>query len=85
MWLKGNDIKAGGTTGSDYWAAHVVGAKIKTDSLKPQTQTNVITHYWPILITTLILQSALLSTHKTYGNLQRQPLLQVKIKNVAFS
>ena len=37
------------TTGSDYWAANIGGAKIKTDGLKPQTQTHVITHKWPIL------------------------------------
>ena len=41
----GNDIKTGSTTGSDYWAAYVGGAKIKTDGLKWQTQTDVITHY----------------------------------------
>ena len=35
------------TTGSDYWAANIGGAKIKTDGLKPQT--HVITHKWPIL------------------------------------
>ena len=44
MWLKGNDIKTSSTMGSDYWAAYVGGAKIKTDSLKRQTQTDVITH-----------------------------------------
>ena len=31
-------------TGSDYWAAHVDGAKIKTNGLKGQTLTDVITH-----------------------------------------
>ena len=29
--------------GSDYWAALVGGEKIKTDGLKQQTRTNVIT------------------------------------------
>ena len=32
------------TTGSDYWAAYIDGAKIKTDGLKQQTQTDAITH-----------------------------------------
>ena len=41
-WLKGNDIKTGSTTGSDYWAAYVGGVKIKTDGLKQQTRTDVI-------------------------------------------
>ena len=27
----GNDIETGSTTGFDYWAAYVGGAKIKTD------------------------------------------------------
>ena len=31
-------------TGSDYWAAYVGGAKIKTDSFKQQTQTYAISH-----------------------------------------
>ena len=44
MWLKGNDNETGRTTGSDYWAAYVVGAIIKTDGPKQQTQINVITH-----------------------------------------
>ena len=39
----GNDMETGSTTGFDYWAAYVGGAKIKTDSLKQQTRTNVIT------------------------------------------
>ena len=43
-WLKGNDIETGSTTGSNYWAAYVGGAKIKTDGLKPQTRTDAITH-----------------------------------------
>ena len=43
-WLKGNDIKTGSTTGSNYWAAYVGGAKIKTDGPKQQTRTDVITH-----------------------------------------
>ena len=43
-WLKGNDIETGSTTGSNYWAAYVGGAKIKTDGPKQQTQTDVITH-----------------------------------------
>ena len=42
-WLKGNDIKTSGSTGSDYWATHVGWAKIKTDGLKQQIQTDVIT------------------------------------------
>ena len=29
MWLKGNDIETGSTTGSDYWAAYVGGEKSK--------------------------------------------------------
>ena len=43
MWLKGNDIKNGSATGSDYWAAYIGGAKIKTDGPKQQTSSNVIT------------------------------------------
>ena len=39
-----NGIEAGSTTGSDYWAAYVGGAKVKTDSPKQQTSSNVITH-----------------------------------------
>ena len=31
-------------TGSDYWAAYVGRAKIKTDAPKRQTRTDVITH-----------------------------------------
>ena len=30
--------------GSEYWAAYVGGAKIKTDGPKEQTQTDVITY-----------------------------------------
>ena len=41
----GNLIENVRKTGSDYWAAYVGGAKIKTDGLKQQTRTNVITHY----------------------------------------
>ena len=41
----GNDIETGCTTGSDYWADYVGGAKIKTEGLKRQTQTDVITHF----------------------------------------
>ena len=37
--LKGNDIETSSTTGYDYWAAYVGGAKIKTDVPKRQTQT----------------------------------------------
>ena len=44
MWLKGNDIETGSTTGFDYWAADVGGAKIKTDGPKQHTQSDVITH-----------------------------------------
>ena len=44
MSLMGNDIKPDGTTGSDYWAVYIGGAKIKTDGLKRQTRTDVITH-----------------------------------------
>ena len=40
----GNDIKTGSTTGSDYWAAYVGGAKIKKDYPKCQTRTDVITY-----------------------------------------
>ena len=40
----GNEIKMGSTTGSDYWAAYVVGAKSKTEGAKPQIWTDVITH-----------------------------------------
>ena len=32
------------STSSDYWAAYIVGENIKTDGLKQQTQTDVITH-----------------------------------------
>ena len=39
----GNAIETVRSTGSDYWAAYV-GGKIKTDGLKRQTWTNVITH-----------------------------------------
>ena len=40
----GSDIKTEGTTGFDYWASYIGGAKIKTDGLKQQTLTDVITH-----------------------------------------
>ena len=40
----GNDIETGSPLGSDYLAAYVGGAKIKTDSLKRQTRNDVITH-----------------------------------------
>ena len=40
----GNDIETGSTAGSDYCTAYVSGAKIKTDDLKRQTRTNVITY-----------------------------------------
>ena len=46
----GNDIETGSTTVSDYWAAYIGGAKIKTDGLKQQTRTNIVTNYWPILV-----------------------------------
>ena len=36
-----NDIETRSTMGSDYWAAYVGGAKIKTDSLKSHTRSNV--------------------------------------------
>ena len=42
--LMGNDIETVRRTGSDYWAAHVGGEKIKTDGLKQHTRTDVITH-----------------------------------------
>ena len=32
------------STGFDYWAAYVGWEKIKTDGLKGQTRTDVITH-----------------------------------------
>ena len=44
-----NDIETGSATGSNYLAAYVGGVKIKTDSHKQQTGSNVITHQWPIL------------------------------------
>ena len=40
----GNDIETIRSTGSDYWAGHVGGEKIKTDVLKWHTQTDAITH-----------------------------------------
>ena len=43
MSLMGNVFKTVKSTGSDYWAAYV-GEKIKTDGLKQQTRTDVITH-----------------------------------------
>ena len=43
-WLKGNATKTVWSTGSDYWAAHVGGEKIKTDGLKQHTRTDGITH-----------------------------------------
>ena len=45
----GNDIKIVISSGSDYWAAHVGGEKIKRDRFKQQTRTDVITHWWPTL------------------------------------
>ena len=40
----GDDIKAGRSTSYDYWvAAHVGGAKIKTDRHGWQTRSDVIT------------------------------------------
>ena len=39
-----NDIETRSTMGSDYWAAYVGGAKIKTDGCKQQTWPDVITH-----------------------------------------
>ena len=44
MSLMGNDIEISSTTGSNYWAAYVGGAKIKTDGPKWQTGSDVITH-----------------------------------------
>ena len=44
MSLMGNDIETGSTRSSDYWAAYVGGAKIKSDGPKQQTGYNVITH-----------------------------------------
>ena len=40
----GNDIETIRHTGSDYWAAHVGGEKIKTDGLKQHTLTGAITN-----------------------------------------
>ena len=40
----GNDIVTVKSTGSDYWAAYVDGAKNKTDGPKRQTRNDVITH-----------------------------------------
>ena len=40
-WLKSNGIK---TTGSNYWAAYMVGSKIKTNGPKGQTGSNIIIH-----------------------------------------
>ena len=40
----GNDIETGSTTVSDYWAAYIGGAKIKTDSPKQHIWTDAITH-----------------------------------------
>ena len=42
------------TKGSEYWAAYVGGAKIKTDGSKGQIRTDVITHKWPILSYTIL-------------------------------
>ena len=44
MSLMGNVIETVRSTGSNYWAAYIGGAKIKIDGLKRQTQTDVITH-----------------------------------------
>ena len=46
----GNVIETVRSTGSDYWAAYVGGKKIKTDGLKQNTRTDVITHLWPTLV-----------------------------------
>ena len=40
----GNDIQTVKSTGSDYWAAHIGGEKIKIDGLKQHTLPDVITH-----------------------------------------
>ena len=45
MWWMGNVIETVRSTDSNYWAAYIVGEKIKTDGLKQHTQTDVITHY----------------------------------------
>ena len=44
----GNDIETVKSTGSEYWAAYV-GRKNKPDGLRQHSQTDVITHQWPIL------------------------------------
>ena len=38
MWWMGNVIETVRSTGSNYWAAYIVGEKIKTDGLKQHTQ-----------------------------------------------
>ena len=40
----GNDIKTIRSMGSNYWAAHVAGEKVKTDGLKQNIQTDEVTH-----------------------------------------
>ena len=40
----GNDIKTVSNEGSNHWAAHVSGEKIKTDGLEQHSWTDVITH-----------------------------------------
>ena len=45
-WLKGNDIKTGSTTGSNYWAVYVCGAKMKN---KPPEMTNVNQCNYPLM------------------------------------
>ena len=38
----------------DYWDAYIGGEKIKTDRLKRHTQTDVITHKWPTLLSSIV-------------------------------
>ena len=44
MSFMGDVIETVRSTGSNYWAAYVGGEKIKTDGLKQQSRTDVITH-----------------------------------------
>ena len=45
----GNDIETVKSTGSEYWAAYVGREKNEPDGLRQHSQTDVITHQWPIL------------------------------------
>ena len=56
MSLMGNVIETIRSKGSDYLAAYIGGEKIKTDGLKRHTQTDVITHYSPILVYSVIIK-----------------------------